>query len=171
MSIRVLLWLLVAGCIAGLVSIVTGVQSFSFDSVTGSQISHYTTVWERIWGVATALVCGLGAWGIYRRAPIVWSIGWVALVVSALWFVVEAAIMLLPQPYGWIGVIGAAVGAILVVAYWGIWWQRHREYFSPDGVPSSWKPDLTPLRWFGIGMFVLGLIVMLAALLTGALHK
>jgi hypothetical protein len=171
MSMRALQWLLVAGCIGGLVSVVTGVQSFSFDSATGSQVSHYVTVWERVWGVVTAVVCGLAAWGIYRRAPIVWPFGWVALVVSALWFVVEAAIMLLPQPYGWVGVIGAAVGAVLVVAYWGVWWQRHREYFSPEGVPPGWRPDLSPLRWFGIIMFALGLLFILAALLASALHK
>lgn len=168
---RALQWFLVVGCIAGIASAITGVQSFSFDSSSGSQIGHYGSTWQRIWGIATALICGLGAWGIYRRAPIVWPLGWVALVISAIWFVAEAAIMLLPQPYGWVGAIGAAVGAVLVVAYWGIWWQRHHEYFSPDGVSPSWRPDLSPLRWFGIGMFALALIFILAALLASALHK
>ena len=91
--------------------------------------------------------------------------------VSALWFVVEAAIMLLPQPYGWVGVIGVAVGATLVVAYWGIWWQRHREYFSPDGPPAGWSPDLGPLRWFAVGMVAIALIFILAAVAMGIFHR
>jgi uncharacterized membrane protein YfcA len=171
MSMRVLQWFLIVGCIAGIVLAITGVQSFSYDSASGSQVSYYTTVWQRIWGIATAVVCGLGAWGIYRRAAIVWRLGWVALIVNAILFVVAAAIMLLPQQYGWVGVIGVAVGAILVVAYWGTWWHRHREYFSPEGTPPGWRPDLSPLRWFGIGMFVLGLILVVAVLLGDALHK
>ncbi len=79
--------------------------------------------------------------------------------------------MLLPQPYGWVGVIGAAVGATLVVAYWGIWWQRHREYFSPGGPPAGWSPDLGPLRWFAVGMVAIALIFILAAVAMGIFHR
>ena len=170
MSMRALQWLLVLGCIASIASAVNGVQSFSYDSATGSHTAYFAG-WDRLWAVASALVCGIGAWGIYRRAPIVWPLGWVALLVSALWFVVEAAIMLLPQPYGWVGVIGAATGATLVVAYWGIWWQRHREYFTPGGPPAGWSPDLGPLRWFAVGMVAIALIFILAAVAMGIFHR
>ena len=75
---RALQWLLVLGCIASIASAVNGVQSFSYDSATGSHTAYFAG-WDRLWAVASALVCGIGAWGIYRRAPIVWPIGWVAL--------------------------------------------------------------------------------------------
>ena len=171
MSIRALQWFLIAGCIAGLVSAITGVDAFSFDTVSGSQISHYSTVWGRGWGVAMAFLCALGAWGIHRRAAIVWPLGWAALIVGSVWFVVQVAIMLLPQPSGWVGLMGVVVGVIIGVGYWGVWWQRHREYFSPGGTPADWRPDLAPLRWFGIGLVALAAIFLLAALLASMLHK
>lgn len=171
MSIRALQWILVFGCIAELLSALTGVQSYSYNSATGSQIGHYSGKWEYLWSVAIALICGLGAWGIHRRAPITWALGWSVLVLSAIWTLVEVAANLLSQPYGWLGILGAVAGVILVVCYWGIWWQRHREYFSAQGAPSGWQPDLTPLRWFVIGMFAVALLVILAAVLAPAFRK
>ena len=167
---RALKWLFVLGCIASVASAISGVQSFSYDSRTGSHTSYFAG-WDRLWAVASALICGFAAWGIHRRAPIMWPLGWVALVVSAVIFVVEAAVALLSQPYGWVGVIGAIVGAVLVVTYWGIWWQRHRGYFTPEGPPPGWAPDLSPLRRFAIGMVVLALIAIVAALALSFFHR
>jgi hypothetical protein len=101
----------------------------------------------------------------------VWWLGWLVILLIALAGIAEATVTLLPQPYGWAGLIGVVVAAALFVTYWGIWWQRHREYFSPEGVSPSWRPGLTPLRWFGIGMFVLGAIFIRVASLASALHK
>src|SRR5436190_20994849 len=127
MSIRVLLWLLIVGAVVSVAGAITG---------SG-------TVTDRVWALGSASVCGVGAWGIHRRAAFTWPLGWAVLVLGAVLFVAQAAASLLPQPHGWAGVLGVAFGAVLGVAYWGTWWHRHREYFSPEGTPPGWRPDLT----------------------------
>ena len=54
MSMRALQWLLVLGCIASIASAVNGVQSFSYDSATGSHTAYFAG-WDRLWAVASAL--------------------------------------------------------------------------------------------------------------------
>jgi len=85
-------------------------------------------------------------------------------------FIFEAWLGLIHQPYGWVGALGATVCVIAVTIYWGIWWQRHRDYFTPNG-PSGWLvtgPD--SFAMFAIGMVALALIFILAALGVGLFH-
>jgi hypothetical protein len=124
-------------CVA---SAISGIQWISYDSRTGTQISYFAG-WDRLWTVGGAILLGLGAWGIHRRIPAMWTIGWVVLFASAAVFVFATIRMLLPQPYGWVGVLGALVAVILGTVYEGIWWQRHREYFTREGVPPDWSDD------------------------------
>jgi hypothetical protein len=155
MGIRGFQWFLVAACL--------GSFAVAFD--------HTASAFEITSSLATAVACGLCAWGIHRRARFAWPLGWALIVFGGIFSVVQVATTLAPQPYRWVGILGAAVGVILVVAYWGTWWQRHREYFTPEGASPTWRPDLSPLRWFGIVMFVLALIFIFAALLASVLDK
>jgi len=85
-------------------------------------------------------------------------------------FIVEAWLGFIHRPYGWVGALAATLGGLAMLAYWGIWWQRHREYFTPEGPPPGGAPDLSPLRWFAIGMVVLTLIAIVAALALSFFH-
>jgi len=164
--------LLILGCVLAIASAVTGVQSFYWSSHNGT-VDSSVTYWHGPWRWLTLVYAAIFAaafYGVYRRRPIAWKLGWVFLVIGAAHFIFAAWVGLIHQPYGWVGAIGATVGGILVLAYWGIWWQRQREYFSPGGPPAGWSPDLSPLRWFGIGMFSIAVVAILVMLILHAFH-
>jgi hypothetical protein len=167
---RVLMTLLLLGCVAGIISAVTGIQAVETDSRTGTVITYWHGYW-RLLALGYAAIFAFAFYGIYRRFPIAWKLGWVFLVAGAAEFIFQAWLGLIHQPYGWVGAIAATLGGIAVLAYWGIWWQRHREYFTPEGPPAGWSPDLTPLRWFGVGMVALALVFILAAVAMGIFHR
>jgi hypothetical protein len=166
---RVLMTLLILGVVFCVFSAITGIQSFYTDSSTGTVITYWHGYW-RLLAFGYAAMFAMAFYGIYRRLPIAWKLGWVFLVGGAADFIFEAWVGLIHQPYGWVGVLAATLGGIAVVAYWGIWWQRHREYFTPEGPPPDWAPDLSPLRRFAIGMVVLALIVIVVALALSFFH-
>jgi len=168
-SMRVLMALLILGCLACLVSAVTGIQALEAGSRTGTVISYHHG-YGRLYAVAAAVFFAVAFYGVYRRFPIVWKLGWIFLVAGTADFIVEAWLGLIHRPYGWVGALAATLGGLAMLAYWGIWWQRHREYFTPEGPPPGWAPDLSLLRWFAIGMVVLTLIAIVAALALSCFH-
>ena len=96
---RVLMALLLLGCIAGILSAITGVQSFYTDSRTGTVITY----WQgslRWLALVYAAIFAVAFYGIYRRLPIAWKLGWVFLALSVVQFIVEAWLQLIHQPYG-----------------------------------------------------------------------
>ena len=168
-SMRVLMALLILGCVACLVSAVTGIQALEAGSRTGTVISYHHG-YGRLYAVAAAVFFAVAFYGVYRGFPIVWKLGWIFLVAGTADFIAEAWLGLIHRPYGWVGALAATLGGLAMLAYWGIWWQRHREYFTPEGPPPGWAPDLSPLRWFAIGMVVLTLIAIVAALALSFFH-
>jgi hypothetical protein len=166
---RVLMTLLILSCLFCIVSAVTGIQAFEAGS-RGGAVVIYHQGYGRLYTLVAAGLFAVAFYGVYRRSPIVWKLGWFFLFAGAADFVFEAWLGLIHQPYGWVGALGATVGVVAVTTYWGIWWKRHREYFTPGGPPAGWSPDLTPLRWFSIGMVALALAFILAALAMSAFH-
>ena len=134
--------LLILGCVACLVSAVTGIQALEAGSRIGTVIS-YQHGYGRLYAVAAAVFFAVAFYGVYRRFPIVWKLGWIFLVAGTADFIVEAWLGLIHRPYGWVGALAATLGGLAMLAYWGIWWQRHREYFAPEGPPPGWAPDLS----------------------------
>jgi hypothetical protein len=163
---RALMTLLILFCVFCIISAVTGIQTFETDSRAGTVISYYHG-YGRLYALAAAAFFALAFYGVYRRSPITWKLGWLFLLAGAADLIFEAWLGLIHQPYGWMGALAAAAGVIGVTIYWGIWWQRHRDYFARDVLPAGWSPDLTPLRWFGIGMVAIALIFIFAALAMG----
>jgi len=166
---RVLMTLLILGSVVCVFSAITGIQSFYTDSRTGTVITYWHGYW-RLLALAYAAIFAMAFYSIYRRLRIAWRLGWVFLVAGAADFIFEAWVGLIHQPYGWVGALAATLGGIAVAAYWGIWWQRHREYFTPEGPPSGWAPDLSPLRWFAMCMVALALAAIMAALALSFFH-
>ena len=111
MNVRLLQWLLVAGCIISAAAAFIGAEP----------------LWDRLCYVTGTVICGLGAWGIHERKRVVWRLGRIILVLSAIPFVVQAAIALLPEPNGWVGVMGAVFGAAVATSAWDkkdeTWWR------------------------------------------------
>jgi hypothetical protein len=163
--VRTLKFALILFCVLGVASAITGIESAHSDP-SGTVITRHTG-FGRLFALAIAGVFAVAWFGVHRRLPIAWKLGWVVLAVSVFAFLFETLSFAatLNGTERFVLSAGVVLGAFAVAAYWGIWWRRHREYFMPDGAPPGWSPDLTPLRWFGIGMFTLGLIVILITLL------
>jgi hypothetical protein len=129
---RILMTLLLVGAVSALASAVTGVQSVYSDSRTGTVITYWHGYGGRLLAVGYAAILALAFYGIYRRYPSIWKLGFVALCLSAADFIFNAWQMLLPQPEGWVGAAAATVFVPLVALYWGRWWQRQKSYFFPN---------------------------------------
>ena len=124
--------LLLFGAVFGVVSAITGIQSVHGDSRTGTVITYWHG-YGRLLALGYAAVLALAFYGIYRRYPIVWKLGFVLWYLSAADFIFEAWRMLLPQPYGWVGATAATVFVPLVALYWASWWRKQRPYFFGYG--------------------------------------
>ena len=130
-TMRGLMAVLLISCVICTVSAITGIQAFEADSRTGTVVSYWHGYW-RLLPLFYAAISALAFYGIYRHYPVVWKLGWVFLIGSAVEFIVLAWLSLIHQPYGWVGAIAATLGGIGVSVYWGFWWQKQKSYFFPD---------------------------------------
>ena len=129
---RVLMTMLIFAGVFCMLSAITGVQSFHYDSRTGSVITHHQG-YGRMYAVASAVFCAVAFYGIYRRYPLAWKLGWVALGAGAASFLIEALPSAMHQPQGSaIASTAIVLGAIAVMVYWGFWWRRQRSYFISE---------------------------------------
>jgi hypothetical protein len=96
----------------------------------GLNITKQPGVGALVWSVLNALLYASAAYGIHRRLPVVWKLGWVVLIVSCLEFMIRGITSALTLPGGWAACIGIVVGGIFVTAYWGARWNRQRDYFQ-----------------------------------------
>ena len=71
-------------------------------------------------------------YGIHRRVPLTWKLGWGVIVGGYLWFIVSvlSTTLKMPQPDRWIASCSIVIGTLLVVLYWGYWWWRQKQYFG-----------------------------------------
>jgi hypothetical protein len=125
---RVLMALLILSCVLCVGSAITGIQAFEADSRTGTVVTYWHGYW-RLLALVYAAGSALAFYGIYRRYPIVWKLGFVVWYLSAAYFVFQAWWSLWPQPYGWIGATAATLFAPFVALYWASWWRKQRPYF------------------------------------------
>ena len=86
---------------------------------------------------AISIVVGLSFiplfYGIRRRLTVAWSLGWVILIATFSWFLVEILTSIRQKPQsggGGTAAIPAAIMISVVAIYWGRWWKRQKEYFS-----------------------------------------
>ena len=125
---RVLMTLLLLGVVLTVASAITGIQSVVCNSRTGTVITYWHS-YGRLFALGDAAVFALAFYGIYRRYPLVWKLGFVVLYLSAAGFVFQAWWSLWRQPYGWVGAIAVTVFIPLVTLPWATWWRTQRPYF------------------------------------------
>jgi hypothetical protein len=124
--------LLLFGVVFSIVSAITGIQSVHGDTRTGTVITYWHG-YGRLFALGYAAVLALAFYGIYRRYPVVWKLGFAVLYLSAADFVFQAWWALWPQPYGWVGATAATVVTPFIAFYWVSWWRRQRPYFFGYG--------------------------------------
>jgi hypothetical protein len=86
----------------------------------------------RLYSLLAAGVFAIAFYGIHRRFPIAWKIGWGVLIASFLDFLVSALSfsLRLPLPDRLIASSAIIVGGCAVAIYWGFWWNRQKSYFT-----------------------------------------
>ncbi len=134
MSMWALMFFLMVSCLAAVASAVTAVLSFYWSSHNGTVV-HSITYWHGYWRVLPLVYAAFFAaafYGVYRRLPIAWKLGWLYIIVAAAHFIFFAWVGLIDQPKGAIGALAATFGAIIVAVYWGVQWYKRKSYFMPD---------------------------------------
>src|ERR1700730_5797284 len=120
-------------CLMCVASAITGVQAVHLSTHNSSSDASITmhSGYGRVWSLVSALIYAGAFYGIQKRAPIGWKLGWCALIVSFLQFSIGALSfsLKLPQPARWILSTAILVTGAGVTAYWGIWWKRQKSYF------------------------------------------
>lgn len=116
-------------CLLSVVSALTGIRTFHWSTSDGLNITRQGGLGNTLLSVFSSLVYASAAYGIHRRIPVVWKLGWAVLIVSFLEATIGGVSSVLRQPGGWIGAAGILVGGVLVAVYWGRWWNRQRDYF------------------------------------------
>jgi hypothetical protein len=113
-----------------LVSVIEGglaIHPSPFRSMSLSHGVFGTTV-----SILDAVFWACAFYGIHKRAPIAWNLGWAVIVVGLLEFLIFglSSTMRLPQADNpWIASAAVVVVGGAVATYWSIWWKRQKGYF------------------------------------------
>jgi len=124
-------------CLVSVASALTGIRAVHWSTSGGLDITKQTGVGATLWSVFLALVYAGVAYGIHRRVPVVWKLGWAVLIVSSLEFTVGGIASALTLPDGWVACVGILVAGIAITLYWGAWWNRQKDYFHSVGRPEE----------------------------------
>jgi len=141
-SMRVLMMLLAVLCLLCIVSAITGIQAFELSAIqSGSRTSSVVTYWEGAWrwfALVYAAFFAVAFYGVYRRFPLAWKVGWVVLVASTAGFIVQVWLTeVQPPDAAYAGRILATLAGIAVGIYWGFWWYNQKRYFIPDATEQT----------------------------------
>jgi hypothetical protein len=113
------------------VSAITGVASVS-GTFHRSVIVRHTPV-SRLLAATQAPVYLAFLYGLHRRMPIVWRLGfaWLALSYGCFIWEIWATSQINPRaPPQIFPVVFGVVGGAVVTTYWWVWWRRQRAYFA-----------------------------------------
>jgi len=105
-------------CAFLLAATLTGTRGINW-SYGGLHITKHAGIGVMLWSLFNALLYASAAYGIQRRVPVVWKLGWAVLVISSLQFMIGGLSSVLRQPGGWIGAAGILVVGALVSVCWG----------------------------------------------------
>jgi hypothetical protein len=117
-------------CLLSLFSVLTGTRAFHWSTSWGLNITRQGGLGALLWSMFGSLLYGSAAYGIHRRVPLAWKLGWAILVVAFLNFTILGVSSVLRQPGDWIIAVAIVVIGLLVAVYWGRWWNRQRHYFD-----------------------------------------
>lgn len=99
-------------------------------------------VFRTISSIFVAAFCGAAIYGIHKKAPIAWKLGWGVIGAGLLEFLVSALSALSKSSMNDHPAVADAVVSVMgaaVALYWGIWWNRQRAYFVKPA--STNKPQ------------------------------
>lgn len=85
--------------------------------------------------LALAIFWAYGLYGIRKKAPIVWKLGWAVIIGGYLIFVIDASATILraeQQPIDrWMLLCFVVISSSAIAAYWCYFWTKQKSYFAP----------------------------------------
>ena len=83
------------------------------------------------WALVNAAVFGGALYGVHKRVPLMWKLGFIGIVIGAASFLMHALSLTrsLPPSSSQIESSFLVVATIAVALYWGFWWKRQKAYF------------------------------------------
>jgi hypothetical protein len=126
--------------VLSLISAFTGLQSFHASISAGQSVNSSTNIVTvksvvfRICAFIQAVLFAAATYGIHKKAPVTWKLGWVVFAVLFLNVLASAlsSSLKLPPPDRWIASFAIVIGFGAVAAYWGFWWKRQKNYFESN---------------------------------------
>jgi len=127
---RTLMALLIFAVVLSVVSAITGIQSFRADQ--SGTVIWYWHGYGRFYALPYAVAFGVAFYGVYRRHPITWRLGWVVLFLSCAQGVFTVWSSTRSQPDAGVIFVLSAFAGLAVALFWGNWWRRQRLYFFSE---------------------------------------
>ena len=117
-----------------------------------------------------ALIFALEFYGIHTKAPFAWKLGWGILAAAFLRFLVVGGSSALKVPetdYPWVAFGAVMVCGSLVAVYWGVWWNRQKDYFivQTPTIPKAGTRELATV------LCIVALVLAGVGLISGPLAK
>ena len=117
---RVLNVMLAVSCVASIISIFRPITPLS-----GTLGIFLSTI--------DALVFGGALYGIHKRAPLMWRLGFAGIVFLSAMFLLQSLFVMRSVPtkasYAQIQAGFITIATVVVTAYWLLWWKRQKLYF------------------------------------------
>jgi hypothetical protein len=93
-----------------------------------------------LWIVINFLIFAGTYYGIQKRAPFMWKMGWIVIVCGFLDFLILtlSAIVKLPEStHPLIASAAVLIGSATVAVYFSHWWWQQKSYFAPPTIKES----------------------------------
>jgi len=148
-------------CVADFISIVHKMYS----PQTGSIAPEHGIV-NMCLSFVGAAIYGAEFYGIHKKARFAWNLGWVILATTFTAFLL-AALRVPEIDHPWVAFAAVMVGASCVLAYWGVWWKRQKDYFTglSPSASNRGKKDLA------VVFCISALVIAAFTLLSGSTSK
>ena len=120
-------------CLLCVASAITGISYIEIANNNPVKI-EYADITGRIFSIVFACAFAAVAYGIQKRAKIIWIVGSILFIIIfiATLFEILSFTLRLPGVELWVATIGCLLGFGFVASYWGAWWLRQRIYFYPE---------------------------------------
>ena len=125
--------------ILSLVASFTGISSFqaaaSSQDHSGAVITYFRDQWGRGLALANGIFLCCMAYGIWKRVPLVWKLGFALIALSGVSFVFNVlgdpnAFPRGPGKFPLVLMVFVIAGASVVSAFWAVWWYKKKAYFT-----------------------------------------
>jgi hypothetical protein len=128
-GIEVLKAMFILGFVVSLIALIPSLRSVRTEHF---QFVANHSLLNHLISLGDAVLFGIGFYGIHRRMPLAWRVGWFYLglfYVSSIVSGMAAARTTMAAPERWIMLSAVVVGISAVAVYWGIWWNKQKAYF------------------------------------------